>query len=222
MYKILFVHNNSSVGGGSYCLLNLLKVIDRSIFNPIVLLKNNGPLVGEIEKLDIEVCFFPELVTAPYNNKIYKLGTWITFFQILLSKFFFNKIMDKINPEIVYLNNSLLYPYLKLVKHSGRKSIIHIREHWPMHKNTMLSKSLQYNIRAYANLIIAINSYSSKMVECNNVKPIIIHDWIDFSDRFEPFNPQEYIKNFNSKTKIYLYTGGMQAIKGFDEVISAH
>ena len=49
MKRILFVHHVSSIGGGSYCLLNLLKEVDQEKFQPVVLLQENGPLVSEIE-----------------------------------------------------------------------------------------------------------------------------------------------------------------------------
>ena len=58
MKRILFVHHVSSIGGGSYCLLNLLKEVDQEKFQPVVLLQENGPLVSEIEKLGIKVYFF--------------------------------------------------------------------------------------------------------------------------------------------------------------------
>lgn len=74
MIKILFVHHVSAVGGASYCLLNLLKEIDRYKYEPIVLLANQGPLVQEIEKLGIEIRFMPQLCTVPYN---------VSFFAIL-------------------------------------------------------------------------------------------------------------------------------------------
>ena len=61
MKRIVFVHQASTVGGGSYCLLNLLKAVDRSQFEPVALLKDDGPLVGEIEKLNIRVELMPSM-----------------------------------------------------------------------------------------------------------------------------------------------------------------
>lgn len=36
MKKILFVHHVSFIGGASYCLLNLLKEFDRTLYKPVV------------------------------------------------------------------------------------------------------------------------------------------------------------------------------------------
>lgn len=55
---VLFVHHVSSIGGASYCMLNILKVLDRNNYAPVVLLKNQGPLVDEIKKLGVKLSFF--------------------------------------------------------------------------------------------------------------------------------------------------------------------
>ena len=65
MKKILYVFHCSTIGGGSYCLLNILKNLDRNKYIPTVLLAYNGPLVDEIEKLGIDVFFYPELDSTP-------------------------------------------------------------------------------------------------------------------------------------------------------------
>lgn len=67
MKSILYLYHTSAVGGGSYCLLNILKTVDRALFKPIVLLKEDGPLVDEIKQLDIPVYFLNKMSTVPYN-----------------------------------------------------------------------------------------------------------------------------------------------------------
>lgn len=58
MKRILFVHQTSAIGGGSYCLLNILREIDKSMIEPVVCLASDGPLRKEIESLKISVVFF--------------------------------------------------------------------------------------------------------------------------------------------------------------------
>ena len=48
MKTILYVFHCSTIGGGSYCLLNVLKNLDRSQYKPVVLLATQGSLVEEI------------------------------------------------------------------------------------------------------------------------------------------------------------------------------
>ena len=62
MKRILFVHQTSAIGGGSYCLLNILREIDKSMIEPVVCLASDGPLRKEIESLKISVVFFRKMV----------------------------------------------------------------------------------------------------------------------------------------------------------------
>ena len=53
MKTILYVNHTSVVGGASYAMLRVIKEVDRSLYKPIVLLKQNGPLYDEIKSLGI-------------------------------------------------------------------------------------------------------------------------------------------------------------------------
>ncbi len=74
MKSILFVYHASNIGGGTYCLLNILKEIDRSMYKPIVLLRTVGDLVKEINALGIEVFFMPSMTLVPYNKSYWHRG----------------------------------------------------------------------------------------------------------------------------------------------------
>ena len=69
MKTILYVFHCSTIGGGSYCLLNVLKNLDRSQYKPAVLLATQGALVEEINKLVSE-----NLYNYIRENKLNILG----------------------------------------------------------------------------------------------------------------------------------------------------
>ena len=62
MKRILFMHQTSVVGGGSYCLLNIVKSLDKNRFEPVVALKDNGPLVDELKKQGVEVLIYKQMI----------------------------------------------------------------------------------------------------------------------------------------------------------------
>lgn len=97
MKKILFVHHISAIGGASYCLLNLLKEVDREKYIPIVLLRDYGSLVKELSKLGIDVYFLDSLCVVPYNKSFLKLSTAQTYRKINKSKTEFQQILQKYN-----------------------------------------------------------------------------------------------------------------------------
>lgn len=219
MKKILFVHHSSEIGGGSYCLLNLLKELDRDSYVPIVLLKSQGPLAEDISSLGVKVRFLPSLDAVPYNRSLLNPRTVQAYRRALVSLADFKEVLDDIRPDIVYLNNSMLYPYLKVGKGMGIKTVIHIREHWPSEEHRIQLRWFRKGISEYADRIIAINGYSASMVPGCEEKKAIVYDWIDFADRNAYQDMNELMNEDVSSKKIYLYTGGMQSIKGACEVM---
>ena len=177
MKTILYVHHVSDVGGGSYCLLNILKEIDMKLYRPIVLLKKEGPLSIEIKKLNIPVYFMETLATVPYNVSLFRLGSIKGLFSILLSIKPFARLLDELQPDLIHLNNMMLYPYLRIAKKKGVKTLIHVREHWELGEHqTQRNMAIDY-IDKYSDKVIAINEYSASMVRNGNVK-IHFHSFI--------------------------------------------
>ena len=217
MKTILFVYHASNIGGGTYCLLNILKEIDRNKYQPSVLLCQNGELVDEIKKLGIEVYFMPTMKLVPYNHSLWNWRVLRSYWRIRKSFSYLESLLDKIAPDAVYFNTMMLTPYLKVAKQKGFKTIIHLREHWPLDEHLSQLRKLQDTIIKYADQVIAINGYSASMVPQG--KATIVYDWIDMSKRFE-FKPFDKIFGENaSNLKVYLFTGGLQDIKGAAEVV---
>ena len=217
MKSILFVYHASNIGGGTYCLLNILKEIDRKKYRPLVLLCSDGDLVKEIQVLDIEVFFMPSMTLVPYNKSMWNIRVIRAYNRINKSFTDFETLLDKIQPDAVYLNTMMLAPYLEIAKRKGCKTIIHLREHWPLNDHKKQLAKVQKAITSYADQIVAINGYSASMVP--NRKATIVYDWIDLSGRYEyrPFD--EIFHEDTSNLKIYLFTGGLQDIKGAAEVV---
>ena len=221
MKRILFLYHTSSIGGGSFCLLNILKNLDRQILAPYVLLSEDGPLVDEIKKLNIIVNFLPRMHTVPYNTSTLKLSKLKNAIDILQSMKLFKSIISKIKPDVVYCNTMMLYPYLRPARECGCKTIIHIREHWPEGEHKWQRKTALEHIAKYADEIVAINRYSASMIVPFGRKATIVYDWIDMSSRYQEMPLNEIFGEDMTNKKTFLYMGGLQAIKGAHEVITA-
>lgn len=219
MKRILFMHHASLVGGGSYCLLNLLKQIDLNIFESYLLLKSNGPLAEEAKKIGITVLFFEQMEPVPYNESLKKIRTIRSYALIYKSLKYFKKILLDNKIDIVYVNNMMLYPYLKPAKETGASTLIHIREHWPLNEHKFQLKLSQKIVSKYCNKVIAINSYSASMFPSSNVS--IIYDWIDMEARKNELHLSDYFGEEICDKKVYIYLGGMQQIKGVLHVVKA-
>lgn len=217
MKKILYVHHVSCIGGASYCLLNLIKALDRSIYEPYVLLKDNGPLVDRLKGENVTVFIMGQLCAIPYNQTLLDWRTVSGYFKVYKSRKTFRRFLRSHYFDLVYLNNMMLYPYLKEIR---SKSIIHIREHWPLNEHSrQLSVAKKY-VKKYAARVVAINHYSASMFsECKD-KLDIVYDWVDMSSRRS--SNVSFNKIFGedvTNKKVYLFTGGSNWTKGAKTVV---
>jgi glycosyltransferase involved in cell wall biosynthesis len=216
--NILYIYHVSTFGGGSFCLLNIVKKLDRENFNPIVLLKKTGPLSSELEKLGVTVYFEKTISTVPYNRGIFKKGA---FTQILKMIFSLSKIkywIQKTNADIIHINTMMMYPYAISAQNLGKKVIIHVREHWPKDENKYQFKIAHKVISKYTDKIIAINKSSAEIINLPH-KTEIIYDWIDFENRDNFMDFEKIIGADHKLIKTFLFLGGMQKIKGALEVV---
>lgn len=220
MKRILFLHQASTIGGGSYCLLNVIKNIDRSKFQPIVALNGYGPLVDEIEKLGIEVIIFPEMAAIPYNHNLFNVFSLFSYYKVYKSISVFKQLINNNNIDIVYLNNMMIYHYLKPAKNCGCKTIMHVREHWPLDEHKHQLQWARDTVNYYCDQLIAINQYSASIFP--QKESTIIYDYIDFSTRSNPsFSMSETFGEDINNLSVFLFTGGKQKIKGAYEVVKA-
>ena len=217
--RILFMHQVSVIGGASYCLLSLVKGLDKSKFEPVVMLRSEGPLADELRSLGIDVTFLPGMPTVPYNQSLLKIKTVSTYLKIERYQRRFADQLKQLQIDIVYLNNMMLYPYLKTAKKMGLKTIMHVREHWPENEHQHQMHRARYYASQYADSLIAINGYSASLFpECKD-RITVIHDWIDLSERDEPHPFREIFGDDCDSVKVLLYTGGLAKIKGTLEIV---
>ena len=216
--RVLFIYHVSTIGGGSFCLLNLLKAIDRNIFEPVVLLPNKGLLCDEIAKLGIEITYFPPLVLYPYNESLFNYSTLKTLYRIKKCQKAFSETIKSIAPDVVYMNTMMLFPYLKTVKQQGCKTVIHIREHWPLEEHCKQLERARKIVYGYADKMIAINRYSASIFP--RKESTIVYDWIDMEARRGGASLSSLLGEDSTNKRVYLFTGGLQPIKGTLEVLT--
>lgn len=220
MKKVLFVYHTSLIGGGSNCLLNIIKHLDKDSFSPFVLLREEGPLSIELRKLDIPVYFSKYIFQVPYNQSLLSIKTFITYIKIFIGIIPLLLKIRILNPEIVYINTFMLY-YVAIVKLFGLKNIVHVREHWPKNEHAIQFGFARWVVKTFANYIISINQTSDELIDLRH-KSVVIYDWVEF----ENITDNEVIElrdrlNLKNNDKIFLFLGGLQAIKGVIEVIRA-
>lgn len=213
------MHQASSIGGGSYCLLNIIKEFDKTLFEPLVALKSEGPLADELRKLGVEVLIFREMAAIPYNRGLLQRGCIAAYWAVERSKKALKQLLIENKIDVLYLNNMMLCRYLQPAKECGCKTVIHVREHWPLNEHKRQLEWARKCVYQYADKMIAINRYSASMFP--QKEATIVYDWIDMSNRYKPMPMNEIFGEDINGKKVLLYTGGFLRIKGTDYVVNA-
>jgi glycosyltransferase involved in cell wall biosynthesis len=126
MKNILFIHQSAELYGSDKTLLLLLKSIDKTKFNPLVVLPFDGPLKTALEKENITVVIAPVL---KLYRKMFSPKNLIKFF---LEKNRGIKILDELNKEhkfdLVYSNTLAVLLGLFYAKKRNIKHLWHVHE----------------------------------------------------------------------------------------------
>jgi glycosyltransferase involved in cell wall biosynthesis len=216
--NILYIFHVSSIGGGSFCLLNMIKRLDRELFNPIILLKEYGPLCTELEKLGAKVILEKTISIVPYNRSVLERNSINKIFLLLISVRKVRYWIKRSDADIVHINTMMMYPYAVAAHKLGRKVVVHIREQWPENEHKIQFAIAQRLIQKYSDRIIAINEASAEMIGVT-AKTQVVYDWIDFKDRDESIDFSKLFGNDFKSLKVFLFFGGINWMKGSLELV---
>lgn len=102
MINVLFIHQSAELYGSDKTILLLVKNLDKSKINPLVVLPSEGPLKEELEKLNINVEVAPVLKLYRDLFKLKNIIRFVKDYWIGFKKI--NSLQKKYNFDIVYSN----------------------------------------------------------------------------------------------------------------------
>lgn len=190
--KILFLHAGAEMYGADKVLLELLNGLDKEMFEPIVLLPTEGPLVKELNSIGIEVHVmdYPILRRKIFNPK----GIIKYFIQYIKYSHKIMKFMKKQNISLVHVNTTAVLEglYLKLL--FKKKFIWHVHE-------IIVSPKIVYKVTSY------LLNFSNQIVTVSNsTKQHLLDSGVlknkDIQVIYNGVNNEIYHPNHNVK---YLY-----------------
>ncbi len=215
-YNLLFLTTISVWGGATKNLLELLKRMDKNIFNPILILPDKkGPFYLEASKYDIEI----KLVKMPFlqlSKNPFKLIIFL--FKILQTNIILFSIIKKLDTHMIICNSiqdSLLVSLpAKLLR---RKLIIYIKnifdKKW---KKIIVSKVFDL----FSNKIIAVSnkgkSEIAKYMKYFN-KVVVLHEGIDIDSFKNNLSKKDvYQKDHGADEKFFriINIGNIAELKG--------
>lgn len=126
MINILFIHQSAELYGSDKTLLLLLTKLDKSRFNPVVIIPFDGPLKEELEKENIKVVITPVL---KLYRRMFTPKNIVSFLKQIKKSV---SILDKLNEvhkfDLIYSNTLAVLLGMIYAKKRGVKHIWHVHE----------------------------------------------------------------------------------------------
>lgn len=123
--KILYVHSSAALYGSDRSLLHLIQLLDRKLFQPVVVLPESGPLVAALEACGATVHILPLSILHRSLN----VSFWAQFVRRLWSS---TRVMARLICEqgisLVHTNTAHVFNGMLAARLAGVPHIWHIRE----------------------------------------------------------------------------------------------
>ena len=132
--RILYIEANrdGTIGGSYYSLLYLVEGLNKKLYEPIVMFYEPNPLIIKFQRAGAQVTVFDH--SSPSTGNICGLEDFFMYIpglirDILIVQPKLSRILEKIKPDIVHLNNSyaVCHDWVLACKRKGLKVIAHDR-----------------------------------------------------------------------------------------------
>ena len=213
MKNILFIHQSAELYGSDKTLLLLLKNLDKTLYHPVVVLPNEGPLIQELEKENIKVVIAPVL-------KIYrKIFSPKNLFHFLLDIKKGISILDNLNKQyhfdLIYSNTLAVLLGMLFAKKRKIKHLWHVHEIIVHPK--IIASTFPKLLNKYADLIVC-NSLATKKNLVDRKKELANKTTVIYNGINETISEMSLAKKedfgFTNKDIIITLVGRISRLKG--------
>jgi len=221
--NILFLHPNAELYGSDRVLLNVLKSLDRSKFNPTVILSYEGPLVYEIRKLGISAKIINSgILRREYFNFF---GILSRAYHILTSFFYLLGLIRKNHIDLIYTNTCVVLVGGFVAKVCRRQHIWHVQE--IIENPVWVGKIISFLVRTLSTQVVAVSQAVKRHLlgkgKFFEKKIKVVYNGIDFNKFTPAQNESKIRKEFNIPDEALLVgmVGRITPKKGQDHFLLA-
>lgn len=213
MKNILFIHQSVDLYGSDKTLLLLISKLDKTQFNPVVVLPHEGPLTEALEKENIKVVIAPVL---KLYRKMFSPKNMVSFFKQIKKTL---ATLDALNKEykfdLIYSNTLAVLSGMIYAKKRG------IKHMWHVHEIIVHPKPIAYIfpklLNNYADVVVC-NSNATKKNLVDRVgrlesKSIVIHNGIEVDKTASKTSTKENMR-YNETDIIITLVGRINRLKG--------
>jgi glycosyltransferase involved in cell wall biosynthesis len=211
--NILFIHQSVDLYGSDKTLLILLSKLDKTQFNPVVVLPHEGPLTKALEEENIKVVVAPVL---KLYRKMFSPKNMASFFkQIKKTLATLDELNNEYKFDLIYSNTLAVLSGMMYAKRRGIKHI------WHVHEIIVHPKSIAYIfpklLNRYADVVVC-NSNATKKNLVDRVgelesKSIVIHNGIELDKNVSKISTKQNL-GYNETDIVITLVGRINRLKG--------
>ena len=187
--NILILHTASDLYGASKILLIVTEILARNKYKPIVVLSEHGPLVAELNKLNIEVHI---IRLGILRRKYFNIQGFLNRVTVSFKAWkMLNNLIDEKKPGIIYSSTTGVILGAFLARKKGIKHIWHVHE--IITKPAFFTKIIGYLLNNFSNTIIVVSDAVKRHWQqtVDKAKIVRVYNGIDQS----PFNEKHSTLN---------------------------
>ncbi len=219
MKKIIIIHQSSELYGSDKMLLLLLTYLDKSLFLPVVIIPNNGPLKEALEDLHIEVHIAPVLKVY---RAIFKPKNGLLFLKDFKSSLLFlENLHKKHHFDLVYSNTLAVLLGMFFARKHKVKHLWHVHEiiNHPKAIAQLYPKLLNANADAIVcNSKATLQNLSLRLSKLNP-KLHLIYNGIETQNDLSSKSTKEDF-GFQSSDTVVTLVGRISRLKGHQWVLN--
>lgn len=171
---VCYVQGSSEVGGSDVCLLRLVHALDKRMYQPLVVLPGDGPLVGSLRAAGARVVFTPMIQLRAVRSLSYQaryaMRFWPTVWRLV-------RLIRRERVKLVH-SNSLYVSYgAWAAMLAGVPHVWHIREIPGFHSRVM--RAVGSLVVSLSSCVITMSAAVAAALHQSDAKVQVIADGID-------------------------------------------
>jgi glycosyltransferase involved in cell wall biosynthesis len=221
MKRILYIHHGGRMGGGApLSLLYLIKQLDRTRYEPIVLTLRPGTVVDTYRAEGIETHAAEGIADFSHTELEWYGGADLWRLPIQVARFWpsiiaTRRYLQQFKPDLVHLNSSTLAASARAAWREQIPIVWHIRE--PIHNGYFGIRRnwLTHHIEHDSTRVISISNYDASRLR-SSPKVRVIYNFVDFNifDRTISLGEARQRLNLTPAQNIVTMLGGTAYAKG--------
>lgn len=219
--KILYISHSPFPNGAEICLYNLVKNLNKDIFEPIVIFPEQGPLIEKISRLGIKTYIRPleRWIRFKFDKKV-KNSNLLSRSQDIMD------IIEKESVNVVHSNTSVIIEGAIAAKLKSIPHIWHIHEFLNGHIDlkSVIPLPLVYFVISYLSTkIVCVSEYARKQFKLgeDSNKFSVIYNGVEENNVSVNTNAFENYRKKNSNELVFITIGLLTEAKGYDNFLEA-